>query len=925
MLGRVKSFPVQLHFRGLPQGKRGAVWALVVFTCLCVLLLHLSQERDVPPAQCGEAAQGDVLHIGCPRYTVVSRLVFASYGTPQGDCHTGLSRGQCHLATTEADVALACVGKQTCRILAQGGGGLPPPEPGTGGDVRPAWLSADPCPDISAKRLVVNVECTAGADYNTDPDFVQTSSRSWLLAAEQAAMKRKQWQSRIDLLHSFPHGRFAGRGAVIVVEAGGRDFALTLTTVKLLRRFGFTLPIQVWHRGAVDLPDVQKRDLVPYHVDTRDFEDFVGASDAEAEGIPSALFGTRRSQALAMVHTDLLEVLLIRPGSFPLRDPTFLFDSSEYKQTGAVFWPGLWKVAVGNPVWQAVGADGATAGWELDGGWVLVKKTPQTWPAVTLASIFTGPYYAQLLDGDKDVFRLAWLGLKLPFHMMEPRAALVGTFKDQYGAQPSTSFCGHATLHYGVDRRPLWLRTELRHKRMLERGANFRYLKGPRPEDGTQEVPLRAERVGSIHGPNGTVNCLDFECAPAEGGLCDRVAVSPDLERFENILFDTLETIPMDMREEIKGAPWSSSFWIFVVVLPMVACGLWATATSAFSDGEAREHSLVRGMEVLVGMASLRLRYAARQALGWGVNNPRVTCVAMGGLILYLVWSSFGGDDREKIYSQLTGYQRPVPRMRRERSGSYASDCAPCVAGQHCMPRRVHITYGTHILKHHLLLEDALRDRYTFHYYNDTEASEYMRTRCPDYADAYDCVLPGAYKSDIFRYCVLLNDGGIYLDNDLVLLVKPEDIYNETCPGVYVLPEYALNSGLDVRIWTGMIISSSKEPIWQCMLDEININVDNHYYGGNPVDVTGPGLLSMCFHRYPDRIKEFGYNRRDSTIWLYAENNHGVPMQIAYEVNFGDKGMFCVKARSTRTHTTVRISLSTSRCRMTLNSRIRCV
>ena len=67
-------------------------------------------------------------------------------------------------------------------------------------------------------------------------------------------------------------------------------------------------------------------------------------------------------------------------------------------------------------------------------------------------------------------------------------------------------------------------------------------------------------------------------------------------------------------------------------------------------------------------------------------------------------------------------------------------------------------------------------------------------------------------------------------------------------------------------------------------------NYTKRYYGGNPVDVTGPGLLSMCFHRYPDRVKEFGYNRRDSTIWLYAENRGGTPMQIAYEVDFEDKG-----------------------------------
>jgi hypothetical protein len=449
---------------------------------------------------------------------------------------------------------------------------------------------------------------------------------------------------------------------------------------------------------------------------------------------------------------------------------------------GAVFWPGLWKVSIDNPIWKVVGVDPADAGWGLDGGWMLIRKEERTWPAIYLAVIFTGRYYAQLLDGDEDVFRMAWLARGLPSHTVGRGPALVGTFKDQYGAKHTTAFCGHATLHYDLAGQPLWLRTELQNKRLLDRGANFRYLKAPREE--SQPVSSRAARVGRIQGPNGTVDCLDLECDPAEQGLCNRVAVSRELERFETTFFESLSTVPPEMRAAIQGAPLNGYWWVYVVVLVVVACGLWAAATSAFSDGGGQEHSLVRGAAVLVGMASLRLRNALRWTIRWGVSNPAGSCLLVSAAVLWIVWSSFGGDDREKMYTQMTGYQRPVPRMQRERPGRYSSDCAPCVAGQHCMPRLVHVTYGSHVLKHHKLLAAALGSSYTFHYYNDTEAEQYMRTKCPRYVDAYDCMLPGAYKSDIFRYCVLLNDGGMYLDNDLVLLISPDEIYNETCPGV---------------------------------------------------------------------------------------------------------------------------------------------
>jgi hypothetical protein len=80
------------------------------------------------------------------------------------------------------------------------------------------------------------------------------------------------------------------------------------------------------------------------------------------------LYDDLRLQALALLHTDLREVLLFQPGAFPVADPTPLFESAEFERTGAVFWPGLWKTAVNNPVWLAIDTDPHGAGWELQRG-----------------------------------------------------------------------------------------------------------------------------------------------------------------------------------------------------------------------------------------------------------------------------------------------------------------------------------------------------------------------------------------------------------------------------------------------------------------------------------------------------------------------------------------------------------------------------
>ena len=49
----------------------------------------------------------------------------------------------------------------------------------------------------------------------------------------------------------------------------------------------------------------------------------------------------------------------------------------------------------------------------------------------------------------------------------------------------------------------------------------------------------------------------------------------------------------------------------------------------------------------------------------------------------------------------------------------------------------------------------------------------------PDAAEAYLCFEPPSYRADLFRFCALYSEGGVYLDEDIVPMHPLEDIVSE--------------------------------------------------------------------------------------------------------------------------------------------------
>ena len=74
-------------------------------------------------------------------------------------------------------------------------------------------------------------------------------------------------------------------------------------------------------------------------------------------------------------------------------------------------------------------------------------------------------------------------------------------------------------------------------------------------------------------------------------------------------------------------------------------------------------------------------------------------------------------------------------------------------------------------------LTESWKQQYGWEYrfYNDDEAADFISTHFPpEVRQAYDDLLPGAFKADLFRYCALFVYGGVYADVDVMLTSKLE-------------------------------------------------------------------------------------------------------------------------------------------------------
>lgn len=135
-----------------------------------------------------------------------------------------------------------------------------------------------------------------------------------------------------------------------------------------------------------------------------------------------------------------------------------------------------------------------------------------------------------------------------------------------------------------------------------------------------------------------------------------------------------------------------------------------------------------------------------------------------------------------------------------------------------------------------------LNPTYLIVWYTNEQCDRFMKKFDEQFSGvlhAYNSLLPGAFKADLWRLCILYKFGGVYVDAFATPFKSMDEILKNTAPFVTGLDPNFCGGG----IHNGFIATTKGHPfIRQCILDIID-NVKTKNYGDNCLDVTGPSRM----------------------------------------------------------------------------------
>jgi mannosyltransferase OCH1-like enzyme len=131
--------------------------------------------------------------------------------------------------------------------------------------------------------------------------------------------------------------------------------------------------------------------------------------------------------------------------------------------------------------------------------------------------------------------------------------------------------------------------------------------------------------------------------------------------------------------------------------------------------------------------------------------------------------------------------------------------------------------------------------RFNYYYFDDADCREFIKNNFEkDVLDAFDSLIPGAFKADLWRYCILYKKGGIYLDIKYIPVNGFKFIY-------LTQKEHWVLDVDGKGIYNAFIACKPNNPILLKAINQIVKHVKYKYYGNNRLDVTGPLLLAKYF------------------------------------------------------------------------------
>ena len=139
---------------------------------------------------------------------------------------------------------------------------------------------------------------------------------------------------------------------------------------------------------------------------------------------------------------------------------------------------------------------------------------------------------------------------------------------------------------------------------------------------------------------------------------------------------------------------------------------------------------------------------------------------------------------------------------------------------------------------------------YTYNLYDRLDREEFLKNNFnKDVYEVYTKIIPGAYKADLWRYCILYKYGGIYTDIDSICIGNIDD-FIEGYDMVFMIDLNKNPCEGNHNVANGFIAIIPESPIMLNCINKIIYNVVNGIIPPSKLDFSGPGMLGRSINNY---------------------------------------------------------------------------
>ena len=195
--------------------------------------------------------------------------------------------------------------------------------------------------------------------------------------------------------------------------------------------------------------------------------------------------------------------------------------------------------------------------------------------------------------------------------------------------------------------------------------------------------------------------------------------------------------------------------------------------------------------------------------------------------------------------------------------------------GKSKIPKIIWQTWETHNLSPCLNTFVELIKQHNSNYQHFLFDSNQRRSFIKNFFDnsiveAYDRIIPGGFKADLWRYCILYCYGGFYCDIDMICMNSFDILLKHNVDIIMPIDLNQNSKEGQHNLVNAFIGIPPKHPLMKICIDIIFDNITNETWWNSeklPLEFSGPGVLGMALNKYLQR------NPRESFVGKEGVHN----------------------------------------------------